>query len=188
MTYSRHPQSIVENGAHIGAGTRIWAFTNIKDGAVIGHGCNICDGCYVEKGAVIGHHVTVKNNVALYDGITLEDDVFVGTGTSFINDRHPRSHRPDAWALEKTLIRRGATIGSGSVILCGITVGEYAVIGAGSVVTKDVPPATVVAGNPAVFLGYACRCGKRLNEQLACVCGLKYCMTDNRLESMDAAL
>ncbi len=172
--YFQHETACIAPAARIGEGTRIWAFVNIQDGALVGSECNICDGCYVEKGAVVGNHVTLKNGVSVFDGITLEDDVFCGTGVAFINDRRPRSHRGNEWILEKTCVKKGATIGSNAVVLCGITVGEYAVIGAGSVVTKDVPAYTIVTGNPAGRKGYACRCGQTLGTDLICRCHLEY--------------
>ncbi len=172
--YFSHDTAVIGEGARIGRGTRVWAFTNIQDGAVIGEECNICDGCFVEKGAAVGNHVTVKNNVALFEGVTLEDGVFCGAQAVFINDRRPRSRRETPWTLEKVLVRRGATVGSNATVLCGVTVGEYAVVGAGSVVTKDVPAYTVVRGNPAVPAGYACQCGQRLDERMVCPCGRRY--------------
>ncbi|MBN1870205.1 MAG: N-acetyltransferase [Candidatus Omnitrophica bacterium] len=174
MSYFKHEQAIVDKKAQIGEKTRVWAFTNIQGGAVIGRECNICDGSFVEKGAVIGDHVTIKHHVAVFDGVTIEDDVFVGSNVAFINDRHPRSHRADPWTLEKTVVQKGATLGSNSVILCGVTIGEYAVVGAGSVVTKDVPAHAVVFGNPAKAEGYACRCGRKLNGKFQCACGARY--------------
>ena len=149
MKYFKHEKALVHPKATIGKDTRIWAFANILEGAVVGSYCNICDGCFVETGAVIGDHVTLKNQVAVWNGVTIEDDVFVGVGTAFINDRDPRSHRKDAWTLEKTLVKKGASIGANATIMCGITIGEGAVVGAGSVVTKSVPARTTVAGNPA---------------------------------------
>ncbi len=174
MKYFRHKNALVGKNATIGEGTRIWAFANIQDGAVIGKNCKIGDGCFVEEGVVIGSQVTLKNGVAVFKGVTLEDDVFCGTHAVFINDRYPRSHRRDRWVLEKTVVKKGATIGSNATILCGITIGEYAVIGAGAVVTKDVPGHSIFLGNPAVLKGYACACGRRLNRQLRCGCGLSY--------------
>ena len=149
MSFFKHEKALVAAGASIGEKTRIWAFATILDGAVIGAHCNICDGCYVEKGGVIGNHVTLKNHVSVWDGITLEDNVFVGAGTTFINDRNPRSHRKDAWTLEKVLVKKGATIGANATIMCGVTIGEGAVVGAGAVVLKDVAAHTTVVGNPA---------------------------------------
>lgn len=182
MNYFKHETAIVGDGARIGEGTRIWAFTNIQPGARIGSGCNICDGGFVEKGVVIGSHVTIKHHVAVFEGVTLEDDVFIGSNAAFINDRYPRSNRKDNWNLEKTVVKKGAAIGSNASILCGVTVGEYAVIGAGSVVTKDVAPFTVVCGNPARLKGYACRCGRKLDKKLRCVCGNQYVLEKRRLK------
>jgi len=181
MKYFKHPKALVGSKAKIGEKTRVWAFTNIQNGAVIGKNCNICDGCYIEKGVVLGNHVTIKNNIAVFDGVIMEDDVFCGTNTAFINDRHPRSHRKDKWVIEKTLIKKGATLGSNVTVLCGITVGEYAFVGAGAVVTKDVPAYALVMGNPAQMKGYACRCGKKLNGPMICSCGLKYITRDGVL-------
>ena len=180
--YFQHERSLVSPEAKIGAKTRIWAFANVQAGAVIGEGCNICDGCFIEYGAVLGSHVTLKNGVNVFSGITLEDDVFCGTGVVFINDRHPRSHRKDSWVLEKTLIKKGATLGSNATILCGITIGKYAFVGAGSVVTKDVLDYGLVVGNPARFIGYACQCGHKLSEELACpACQAQYLMVGKKL-------
>ncbi|MBI4308713.1 MAG: N-acetyltransferase [Candidatus Omnitrophica bacterium] len=174
MSYFKHEQALVHPKAVIGDGTRIWAFANVLEGAAIGHHCNICDGCFIEKGASIGNHATLKNHVAVWDGVALEDDVFVGAGAVFINDRYPRGNRKDSWVLEKTVVKKGATIGANATLMCGITVGEYAVVGAGSVVTKDVPPHAIVIGNPAHCAGHACRCGRKLNHALRCACGVKY--------------
>jgi acetyltransferase-like isoleucine patch superfamily enzyme len=174
MSYFKHDKALVQEGAKIGEGTRVWAFSNIQDGAVIGKGCNICDGSFVERGAVVGNHVTIKHHVQIFDGVTIEDDVFVGSNAAFINDRYPRSHRKNAWTLEKTLVKKGVTLGANCVILCGVTIGEYAVVGAGSVVTKDVPAHVIVRGNPAVAHGYACQCGRRLDRRLKCACGNEY--------------
>jgi acetyltransferase-like isoleucine patch superfamily enzyme len=174
MDYFKHAQALVHEKAQIGRGTRVWAFANIQEGATVGRECNICDGSFVERGAVVGNHVTIKHHVQVFDGVTIEDDVFVGSNTAFVNDRYPRSHRKDAWTLEKTLVKKGATLGSNSVILCGVTIGEYAIVGAGSVVTKNVPAHAIVCGNPAVGQGYACACGRKLDKRFACACGKKY--------------
>jgi UDP-2-acetamido-3-amino-2,3-dideoxy-glucuronate N-acetyltransferase len=183
MSYFKHEKAIVHPDARIGEGTRIWANTNIQAGAVIGEGCNICDGSFVEKGAVVGNHCTIKHYVSIFDGVTIEDEVFVGSNIAFINDRYPRSHRKDKWVLERTWIKKGATIGTNSVIMCGLTIGSYAVVGAGSVVTKDVPDYTIVVGNPARKMGYACQCGHKLDSKHHCkTCGKKFKKTPRGLE------
>jgi UDP-2-acetamido-3-amino-2,3-dideoxy-glucuronate N-acetyltransferase len=184
MSFFKHDRAIVHEGASIGEGSRIWANANILEGAVIGEHCNVGDGCYVEKGAVVGNHVTLKNGVSLFDGVTLEDAVFVGAGATFINDRNPRSHRSDAWVLEKTLVKKGATIGANATVMCGVTIGTYAVIGAGSVVIKDVHAHTIVVGNPAKLVGYACRCGRTLNDELKCTCEAAYQINNNTIVAL----
>jgi len=174
MDYFKHETALVHQEAKIGKGTRIWAHTNVQGGAVIGSGCNICDGSFVEKGAVIGNHVTIKHYVSVFDGITIEDDVFVGSNIAFINDRMPRSNNGGNWTLERTKVCKGSSIGTNSVIMCGITIGTYAFIGAGAVVTKDVAPHALVVGNPARPVGFVCECGKKLDESLVCSCQKKY--------------
>lgn len=174
MSFFKHERALVEEGAQVGEGTRVWAHSHIQKGAVIGADCNICDGSFIERGAVVGNHVTIKHNVSIFDGVVIEDDVFIGSNIAFINDRYPRSHREDEWMMEKTMIKRGATLGANTVIMCGITLGEYAVAGAGSVVTRDVPAFTIVAGNPARKIGLACRCGRKLDADMKCSCGKTY--------------
>lgn len=137
--------------AQIPESTNIWQFCVVLPGAKIGENCNICSHCFIENEAVIGNNVTIKNGVQLWDGITIEDNVQIGANVSFTNDKYPRAKNPD-WVLEKTLIKNGASIGAGSTILCGVTIGENAMIGIGSVVTKDVPAGEVWVGNPAKFL------------------------------------
>ena len=148
----RPPAAIVETDA-VGEGTRIWAFAHILPGARVGAGCNICDHTFIENDVVVGDRVTVKCGVQLWDGITLEDDVFVGPNATFTNDPFPRSGRHQE-AVSRTLVRRGASIGANATILPGITIGERAMVAAGSVVTRDVPPDTIVLGNPARIVGY----------------------------------
>lgn len=145
-----HPLSDCQN-THIPDSTDIWQFCVVLPGARIGGNCNICSHCFIENDVVIGDNVTVKCGVRIWDGVTLEDNVFVGPNVTFTNDRHPRS-KNTGWKMEPTVVRRGASIGGGSTVLCGVTIGERAVIGAGSVVTKDVPAGEVWAGNPARFL------------------------------------
>lgn len=141
-----HPHALVES-ERIGPGTRIWAFAHVMRGAVIGAGCNICDHTYIDEDVVIGDRVTIKAGVYVVDGMRVGDDVFIGPLASFANDRFPRSRQP--FECEATVIGSGASIGASAVFLPGVSVGEGAMVGAGSVVTKDVPPFTVVFGNPA---------------------------------------
>jgi acetyltransferase-like isoleucine patch superfamily enzyme/dTDP-4-dehydrorhamnose 3,5-epimerase-like enzyme len=148
-----HPAAIVESD-RIGARTRVWAFAHVLPGASIGKDCNICDGVFVENDVVIGDRVTVKCGVQLWDGVTLEDDSFVGPNATFTNDPFPRSRQPPA-GFSRTVVRRGASIGANATILPGVTIGPSAMVGAGSVVTKDVPPNAIVTGNPASIRGYA---------------------------------
>ena len=131
--------------------SNIWQFCVVLPQAKIGHHCNVCSHCFIENDVVIGDNVTVKCGVQLWDGITIENDVFIGSNVTFTNDRYPRS-KNENWQLEKTVVRRGASIGAGSVVLCGIEIGENAMIGAGSVVTKNVPEGELWLGNPARFV------------------------------------
>lgn len=168
-----HPRALVESDT-IGPRTRVWAFAHVMPGAVVGADCNLCDHSFVETGARIGDRVTVKNGVSIWNGVVIEDDVFLAPNAVLTNDRHPRSRQP--WTLTPTLIRRGATIGANATVVCGVTVGAYAMVGAGAVVTHDVPPHALVLGVPARIAGYVCRCGKRLPDSAepACSCGLVY--------------
>lgn len=147
-----HSHALCES-KEVGAGTRVWAFAHVLPGARIGRDCNICDGVFVENDVVVGDRVTIKCGVQLWDGVTLEDDVFIGPNATFTNDHFPRSKvRPDAFL--RTIIRHGASIGANATILPGIEVGSGAMIGAGAVVTRSVPPNAIVAGNPARISGY----------------------------------
>lgn len=147
-----HPQALVES-PNIGAGTRVWAFAHVLPAATIGRDCNVCDHVFVENDVIVGDRVTIKCGVQLWDGVTLEDDVFVGPNATFTNDRFPRSRqRPESYA--RTLVRAGASIGANATILPGLTLGRASMIGAGAVVTVDVPSNAIVAGNPARIIGY----------------------------------
>ena len=143
-----HSHALVET-EHIGPGTRIWAFVHVLPGAVIGSGCNICDHSFIDADVVIGDRVTIKGMTQVIDGMRVGDDVFIGPQASFTNDRFPRSRPGQPFHSEATVIGSGASIGAGAIFLPGVTVGEGAMVGAGAVVTKDVPPFTVVIGNPA---------------------------------------
>jgi len=150
--FFQHPAAIVESKV-IGEGTRVWAFAHILPGAKVGANCNICDHTFLENDVVVGDRVTIKSGVQLWDGITLEDDVFVGPNATFTNDKFPRS-RVYHQTFPRTLVRKGASIGANATILPGITIGERAMVGAGAVVTRDIPPDTIVVGNPARIVGY----------------------------------
>ncbi|MFZ4801191.1 MAG: acyltransferase [Chlorobium sp.] len=146
MTFFKHSHSLVES-ENIGEKTRVWAFTHILPGARVGAECNICDHVFIENDVVIGDRVTVKCGVQLWDGVRIEDDVFIGPNATFTNDLFPRSKQ--AFKLQITTVKEGASVGANATILAGITIGRHALIGAGAVVTRDVPENVVVAGNPA---------------------------------------
>jgi acetyltransferase-like isoleucine patch superfamily enzyme len=141
-----HERALVETDS-VGAGTRIWAFAHVLAGAVIGADCNVCDHTFIEGDVIVGDRVTLKSGVYLWDGLRVEDDVFIGPQATFTNDARPRSRQP--FQLLHTTVRRGASIGAGAVILPGLTIGERAMVGAGAVVTRDVNAGAVVVGNPA---------------------------------------
>jgi acetyltransferase-like isoleucine patch superfamily enzyme len=160
--YFAHPQALVET-EDIGPGTRIWAFAHVLSGARIGSACNICDHVFIETGAVLGNNVTVKNGVAIWQGVTVEDNVFLGPNCVLTNDRNPRAYiKKSGEALETTLICANATVGANATILCGVTIGRYAFIGAGAVVLRTVPDYALMVGNPARQVGWMCRCATRL--------------------------
>jgi len=169
---SIHPTALVAT-REIGDGTRIWAFVNILAGARIGRDCNICDRCFIENQVVVGDRVTVKCGVSLYDGLVLEDDVFIGPDVSFSNDPRPRSRqKPEAYPT--TRVRAGASLGAGVIVLPGLTIGRCAMVGAGALVTRNVPDFGLVYGSPARVHGHVCRCGRTLRFEdgaASCSCG-----------------
>jgi acetyltransferase-like isoleucine patch superfamily enzyme len=170
-----HPQAIVET-ADIGSGTRIWAFSHVMNNVRLGANCNVGEHCYVESGVVIGDDVVIKNGVAVWEGVTVEDRAFLGPNCVFTNDVYPRSKV--VHQRVPTIVREGASIGANATILCGHEIGRYSLIGAGSVVTHDVPDFALVTGNPAQLKAYICRCGQKLHfsidEQAHCECGGAY--------------
>ena len=157
-----HPSSFVDDGAVVGRGTKIWHFSHVMPGAVIGERCNLGQNVVVMPKTRIGNNVKIQNNVSVYEGVELEDDVFCGPSCVFTNVMNPRSHIPRKHEYRKTLVRRGASIGANATVVCGVTLGEYAFIGAGAVVTSDVPPFALMVGVPARRIGRMCQCGERL--------------------------
>jgi UDP-2-acetamido-3-amino-2,3-dideoxy-glucuronate N-acetyltransferase len=164
----------------VGPRTRVWAFAHVLAGARIGADCKIGGHAFVEGGTVVGDGVTIKNGVQLWSGVTVEDEAFLGPGAVFTNDASPRAPFPKGPAgWRPTLVRRGATVGANATVLSGLTIGPWAMVGAGSVVTGDVPAHAVVVGNPARRTGWACRCGQILPDGLACAaCGRSYRLPD----------
>ncbi|WP_337033119.1 acyltransferase [Paenibacillus illinoisensis] len=165
-SYFVHPQAIVETN-DIGDDSRIWAFAHVLPNAKIGSNCNINDHTFIENDVTLGDNVTIKSGVYIWDGVTIEDNVFIGPNVTFTNDLRPRSKQYPSEFLE-TMIKEWASIGANSTIIAGNTIGRYAMIGAGSVVTKSIPNNTLWYGNPAVFQSYICNCGEKLKELLEC--------------------
>jgi UDP-2-acetamido-3-amino-2,3-dideoxy-glucuronate N-acetyltransferase len=174
-----HARALCESD-DVGPRTRVWAFAHVLEGARIGADCNVGGHAFVEGGVVVGDAVTIKNGVQLFSGVTVEDEVFLGPGAVFTNDASPRAPYPKGPAgWRATLVRRGATVGANATVLSGLTIGCWAMVGAGSVVTGDVGGHAIVVGNPARQAGWACRCGRPLPEDLACpACGRTWELTD----------
>lgn len=180
------PKAIVESGK-IGRDTRIWAFSHIAKKVQVGKDCNIGEHCYLESGVLLGDAVTVKNGVCLWQGVVLEDNVFIGPNAVFTNELYPRSKRYGKYLV--TRVKKGAAIGANATVICGIVIGKYAMIGAGSVVTKNVGDYVLVYGNPAVFKGYACECGDKLKivrNKARCHCGRKYIRQKNSIKKISS--
>lgn len=179
--YSVHPTAIVDDGAQIGAGSRIWHWVHVCGSAKIGERCSFGQNVFVGNKAVIGNNVKIQNNVSVYDNVTLEDDVFCGPSMVFTNVYNPRSAVSRKDEYRNTLVRRGATLGANCTIVCGTTIGEYAFIGAGAVINRDVSPYALMVGVPARRRGWVCRCGVRLTGTEGLVqclaCGDRYRIT-----------
>ncbi len=184
--YFAHESSFVDDGAKVGAGTKIWHFCHVMPGAEIGENCSLGQNVVVMPGTKIGNNVKIQNNVSIYQGVILEDDVFCGPSCVFTNVSTPRSHVSRRGEYETTLVKRGAAIGANATVVCGMTLGEYAFIGAGAVVTSDVPAYALMVGVPARRVGWMCNCGERLhlsNGGGKCErCGLAYRESSGRLE------
>jgi len=192
LPYFVHESSYVDEGCRIGAGTKIWHFSHIMSGAVIGERCNIGQNVVISPDVVLGNNVKVQNNVSIYTGVILEDDVFCGPSMVFTNVVNPRSAVSRKDEYRETLVKRGASIGANSTIVCGHTIGAYAFIGAGAVVTKDIPDYALIVGNPGRVSGWMCECGVKLasgsappKEATCGACQKRYATRDGRLSKID---
>ncbi|HEY1170932.1 MAG TPA: DapH/DapD/GlmU-related protein [Verrucomicrobiae bacterium] len=161
LPYFVHPTAEVATSAVIGTGTKIWHQSQIMGGARIGDNCKLGKSVYVDSGVQIGSNVKIQNGISVYKGVTVEDDVLLGPHMVFTNDLYPRAFN-DSYEILPTLVKKGASVGANATIVCGVTLGNYCMVGAGSVVTTDVPDYALVVGNPARVIGYVCACGKRL--------------------------
>lgn len=177
MGYFVHETAEVSEKAYIGDETKIWNHSQVREGAKIGECCNIGKNVYVDANVKVGNRVKVQNNVNIYHGVEIEDDVFLGPSCTFTNDLYPRAYIED-WKVLKTHVGKGASIGANATIVCGVNIGDYAMIGAGSVVCRDVKPFSLVVGNPAKCIGWICKCGIRLsfdkNTAICSKCGIVY--------------
>ncbi|MCH7698032.1 MAG: N-acetyltransferase [Chloroflexi bacterium] len=180
-----HPTADVSTDAKIGQGTRVWSEAQVREGAAIGKDCILGKGVYIDTDVVVGDRVKIQNRASLFRGLTVENGVYIGPHVSFTNDRYPRAVNADGspktdddWELERTLVREGASIGAGAIVLPGLTIGAWAVVGAGTIVTRDVPDQALVTGNPAEIQGYVCTCGRPVEhdgERWHCkACGLTF--------------
>lgn len=167
-----HPTAEVSEQAEVGEGTSIWHQAQVREGARIGRNCILSKGVYVDAGVILGDNVKIQNYVSIYHGVAIEDGVFCGPHCIFTNDKRPRAINPDGklkaaddWELTRTLVKRGASVGANAVIICGVTIGEWAMIGSGAVVSRDVPDYGLVWGNPARLHGFVCSCGQRLRGE-----------------------
>ena len=173
--FTAHPTAVIDEGCTIGEGTRIWHFSHILPGTVIGAGCNLGQNVVVGPDVTMGRGCKIQNNVSVYKGVTLEDDVFCGPSMVFTNVFNPRANIRRMDEARPTLVRHGASLGANSTVVCGVTIGRYAFVGAGAVITRDVPDHALVYGNPARQHGWVCECGEKLTAELACLaCGLRY--------------
>ena len=190
------PSSIIETDC-IGEGTDVYAFTHVMRGAVIGRNCSIGEHCFIESGVKIGDNVVIKNGCLIWEGVTIWDDVFLGPGVILTNDKYPRStrmkespprHEDKLW-MQKTVIKRGATLGAGAIVVAGVEIGVYASVGAGSVVTKSVGSHALIVGNPARQIGWVCECGMKLffeNDNAKCGdCRKKYRLEEEHISLLN---
>ena len=182
-----HPTACVDDGVIIGEGTTVWHFSHILRGSVLGRGCNLGQNVVVGPEVRIGDGCKIQNNVSVYKGVTLEDQVFCGPSMVFTNVYNPRAHIRRMDEARPTLVRTGASLGANCTVVCGVTIGRFALVGAGSVVTRDVPDYALVYGNPARQRGWVCQCGVKLDAELRCpTCGDAYQRSEQGLKSADA--
>lgn len=188
MTYSAHESAIIDDGATLGEDTKVWHFSHVCSGAKIGAKCSLGQNVFIGNDVIIGNNVKIQNNVSIYDAVYLEDDVFCGPSMVFTNVFNPRSHVIRKHEYRKTLVKRGATIGANATVVCGITIGEYAFIGAGCVVNKDVKPYAMMVGVPARQIGWMCQCGIKLDfstDLAVCTsCGANYKLVNGACQSL----
>jgi UDP-2-acetamido-3-amino-2,3-dideoxy-glucuronate N-acetyltransferase len=192
--YFAHESAYVDEGAVVGEGTAIWHFSHVMSGAVLGRGCRIGQNVVISPDVTVGNNVKIQNNVSVYTGVILEDDVFCGPSMVFTNVANPRSHVPRRHEYRPTRVCRGATLGANSTVVCGHTIGRYAFVGAGAVVTRDVPDHALVVGNPARVRGWMCECGVKLSagpaipDRARCAaCGAEYRSHEGRLDRLAEA-
>jgi UDP-2-acetamido-3-amino-2,3-dideoxy-glucuronate N-acetyltransferase len=195
MSFWQHASAVVDDGAQLGDGTKVWHFSHVCAGARVGEGCSLGQGVYVGNDVTIGRNVKIQNNVSVYTGVILEDDVFCGPSIVFTNVVNPRSAVVRRHEYRRTLVKRGATLGANCTILCGNTIGRYAFIGAGAVVTSAVPDYALVLGNPARLRGWMCECGVKLSADrtppanaTCSSCGKQYALADGALARADGAV
>lgn len=166
-----HPSAHVSKDARIGEGTKVWINVQVRENVEVGKDCILSKDVYLDHAVSIGNRCKIQNSVSVYNGVTIEDDVFVGPNVAFTNDKVPRAFNTE-WKVTPTLVQRGASIGANATVVCGIVIGHYAMVAAGSVVTKTVPSHALVMGNPAKIVGYVCMCGHRLDQHGHCkACG-----------------
>lgn len=183
MSIFIHPSAEVSKQTKIGDGTKIWNLAQIRENCEIGKNCNISKNVYIDTKVVVGNGVKIQNNVNVYSGVIIEDEVFLGPSMTFTNDFYPRAFSAD-WEITKTYVKKGASIGANTTIVCGNIIGEYAMVGAGSVVTKNVPAYALVVGNPARQIGWVCECGHKLDSNYMCT----FCSRDcGKLVKISAA-